>query len=296
MRSLAGKNFHFLVLAIALSALFDGACARLGDSKESDGEPTGTITTPLPPTQLPDSVHLAFGNPSRATTEATDRDNVLVVGRGSVFSFNNSRGTVNWVSWKTTKADLGRSIPRPDFQPDPRLPNGLKRIQYYHYSGSAYNRGHLVPSADRFANTELNEETFMMTNIVPQTGALNQYPWRNLESYARSLAWKGRDVYQIAGAYGQIEVLKNKVAVPTNCCKVIAITPRGIKIENAGRRLRIIAVDMPNIEGIERANWRDYIVSIRTIETRTGYDLFSNLPVEYQESFETTVEMQSTVH
>ena len=130
--------------------------------------------------------------------------------------------------------------------PDPRLPGNFRRIGYYDYSGSGYDRGHMVPSADRFANVKLNEETFMMTNIVPQTGALNQYTWEKLESYSRSQARRGFDVYTIAGVYGNQGVLKGKVTVPSNCWKIIAILPRGRAMGEIDQRTRIIAVDMPN--------------------------------------------------
>ncbi len=277
-----------LVLA---AAIFASACERYREPVPSTE--AGPTTQSAPSPALPASVHLAFGNPSNADQNAGNADNYLVVGESSAFSFNNSKGTVNWVSWRTTKADLGDSRPRPDFRPDMRLPNGFKRIGYYDYSGSGYDRGHMVPSADRFANAALNEETFMMTNIVPQTGALNQYPWNKLEQYARSQAWRGFDVYQIAGAYGEKGWLKNKVAVPTNCWKVIALVPRGRGVDKIDDGTRIIAVDMPNIDGIEDEPWESYATTVRAIEERTGYDLFAFLPRELQDKIETRKEIRS---
>ncbi|MEO7675042.1 MAG: DNA/RNA non-specific endonuclease [Pyrinomonadaceae bacterium] len=243
---------------------------------------------------LPPSVHLAFGNPSNATTDAANKDNFLVVGDGSAFSYNNSRGTINWISWKTTRADLGDSIPRPDFRPDPRLPANFLRIGYYDYSGNGYDRGHMVPSADRFADASLNEETFLMTNIVPQTGALNRYPWEKLESYSRSQARRGSDVYTIAGLYGNQGTLKQKVTVPTNCWKIIIFMPRGGTIESIGPRTRIIAVDMPNKDGIEYDSWEKYKTTIRSIEEKTGLDFFASMPAELQNTIETRMEIVST--
>ncbi|MEK7855659.1 MAG: DNA/RNA non-specific endonuclease, partial [Acidobacteriota bacterium] len=269
---------------------FASGCERFRDTSAIKEEHPQRQDSPSP---TPSSVHLAFGNPSNAIQDADSFDNYLVVGENSTFSYNNSRGTVNWVSWRTTKADLGDSRPRPDFRPDMRLPNGFKRIGYYDYSGSGYDRGHMVPSADRFANAALNEETFMMTNIVPQTGALNQYPWNKLEQYARSQAWRGFDAYQIAGVYGEKGWLKNKVAVPTNCWKVIALVPRGRSADQIDDRTRIIAVDMPNIDGIEDEPWESYATTVRAIEERTGYDLFAFLPRELQDKIETRKEIRS---
>jgi endonuclease G, mitochondrial len=254
---------------------------------------TRPITTPSPTPFLPPSVHLAFGNPSNATQDATNDENYLLLGEGSAFSYNNERGTINWISWKTTQSDLGNSIPRPDFRPDPRLPGNFQRIGYYDYSGSGYDRGHMVPSADRFANPKLNEETFMMTNIMPQTGALNQFPWEKLESYARSQAWRGFDVYQIAGVYGEQGILKRKIVVPTNCWKIIAFLPRGRPADRIDARTRIIAVDMPNRKDIENDAWGKYKTTIRAIEEKTGYDFFVSMPKELQNQIETRIETRS---
>lgn len=240
----------------------------------------------------PPGIHLPFGNPSNATPDAANADNYLMVGDGSAFSYNNTRGTINWVSWKTTRADLGESIPRPDFHPDPRLPDGFRRIGPYDYAGSGYDRGHMIPSADRFADGMLNEQTFM-TNIVPQTAALNQYPWQKLESYARAQARRGFAVYTIAGVYGDRGTLKGKVTVPTNCWKIIAFLPAGRSADAIDRRTRIVAVDMPNRDGIEKTKWQRYITTIRAIEEKTGLDFFASMPRDLQDRIETRRELSS---
>ncbi len=258
------------------------------------GEDSNTIPQPeTSPPILPPSVHLAFGNPSNAVMDAGSSENYLVVGEGSAFSYNNSRGTINWISWKTTRADLGDSIPRPNFRPDPRLPAHFRRIGYYDYSGSGYDRGHMVPSADRFANTKLNEETFLMTNIIPQTSALNQFQWEKLESYSRSQARRGFDVYTIAGVYGKKGVLKSKVVVPTNCWKIIVMLPSSLSIDKISQRTRVIAVDIPNIEGIENDRWENYKTTIRDIEKKTGYDFFASMQRDLQNTLETRMEMSN---
>ena len=268
------------------------SCERIHEKFEQRNEQANVQPNLTPTPHLPPSVHLAFGNPSNASDDA---DDFLIVGNGSAFSYNDSRGSANWVSWRTTRTDLGKSIPRPDFRPDPRLPNNFRKIGYYDYSGSGYDRGHLVPSADRFADAKLNEETFMMTNIVPQTGALNQYPWEKLESYVRSEVRKrsGFDAYQIAGVYGEQNLLKNKVVIPTNCWKIVVLFPRGRSIDSIDNRTRIIAVDMPNVDGIENETWERYKVTIRAIEEKTGFDFFASLPQELQDTIETRVEIKN---
>lgn len=270
---------RFLLICLLIAAAF--GCGRIDEQRpESNG------TQPQRPR---DSVQLFFGNPSSANE--ADANNYLIIGEGSTISYNNARGTPNWVSWRTTRQDLGASRQRPDFRPDPRLPGWFARIGYYDYSGSGYDRGHMVPSADRFGTERLNEETFYLTNIVPQTSALNQHPWEKLESHARGQARRGFDVYQIAGVYGLKEMLKGKVAAPTNCWKIIAVVPSGR--DEIDERTRLIAVDMPNEDGIEQGGWERFRTSIRAIEDKTGYDFFGFLPKEIQDRIEMRIEVRS---
>ncbi len=235
--------------------------------------------------------HLPFGMPSDAGN--SDENDYLIVHKGFTLSYNNSRGTMNWIAWWTRQADLGERRERSLFEEDTSLPSGFRRIKYYDYSGSGYDRGHMVPAADRFADEGLTEETFLMTNIVPQTGDLNQFPWNKLESYSRALVRQGNEVYTIAGAYGEKGRLRGRVAVPTNCWKVIVAFPRLQPKNLITPNTRIIAVDMPNIDGLEAHRWEEYRTTVRAIEERTGLDLFSNLPRDLQETIETKHVLQN---
>lgn len=68
------------------------------------------------------SQHLLFGNPSDATTDPRMADNYLLTGRDYALSYNKTRGTANWVSWKLSKATLGAAERQDDFRADDRLP------------------------------------------------------------------------------------------------------------------------------------------------------------------------------
>lgn len=236
------------------------------------------------------SPHLPFGNPSAATADPANENDFLIVGDGSVISYNNARGTANWVAWRTTRDDLGDSLPRPDFRGDPRLPRWFRRIGPSDYSGSGYDRGHLVPSADRFGDPRLNAETFAMTNIVPQSASLNQYPWNDFEQFVRAQVRKGFDAYQIAGVYGEKERIRGKITAPTNCWKVVVLLRRGSDPSAVDSRARVVAVDMPNADGLERGRWPRFRTNAAAIEQRTGLDLFSSLPADLQRELATRQE------
>ncbi|HXF43334.1 MAG TPA: DNA/RNA non-specific endonuclease, partial [Pyrinomonadaceae bacterium] len=153
--------------------------------------------------------------------------------------------------------------------------------------------GHLVPSADRFADKNANLETFYMTNIVPQRPALNQFVWEDLESYIRRQVRRGMDAYQIAGVYGEQGRLKNKVTVPTNCWKIVVLMPKGLEPDPSDPRARIIAVDIPNQNGIEKNDWRMYATTIRFIESKTGLDFFRDWDRVSQDRIESKIEIEN---
>lgn len=231
-------------------------------------------------------IHLALGNPSGATADVSNYDNYLMVNEEFALSYNRSRSTANWVAWRITKADMS-DLPRDDsYRPDDRLPNGWTRILPGDYSRSGYTRGHLCPSADRDKNSESMASTFLMTNMVPQTYDLNAGPWADLEGYLRGLAYRGNDVYVIAGVYGEIGKIKRKMTIPANNWKIAVILPAGSNIRLINEKTRVIAVDMPNISGIKNRKWETFQVSVREIERKTGYDFLSAISNELQEKLE----------
>src|SRR3954447_10766212 len=74
-----------------------------------------------------DYPHLKMGNPSGAKDDAKDRDNFLMKKKFFALSYNDSKGTPNWVSWRVVKEDLG-DAPRKEFHPDLTLPAGFHRV------------------------------------------------------------------------------------------------------------------------------------------------------------------------
>ncbi|MEO8650584.1 MAG: DNA/RNA non-specific endonuclease [Acidobacteriota bacterium] len=277
----------YLLPTVLLAAFFAASCSSFYSSDNHADEVRPENSAPagvLPAERLP------FGNPSSAKANPSDPDNYLVVKSTFILSYNDRRGTANWVAWQTTKADLGERLARGDFQPDASLPSNFRRITPNDYSGSGYDRGHLVPSADRFADGAVNAETFQMSNIVPQARSLNQFPWEKLESYSRSLVRRGFTLFTYAGVYGDLGTSRNKVVIPARCWKVIVVLPPGKTAADIGPETRIIAVDMPNVDSLRRRSWREFRTSVRSIEQATGYDLLSTLSAALQEKLETSVD------
>ncbi len=231
-------------------------------------------------------IHLALGNPSGATSDVANSSNYLMINDEFALSYNRSRSSANWVSWRITKSDMSDLQRDDSYRPDDRLPNGWTRITPGDYSRSGYTRGHLCPSADRDKTKESMASTFLMTNMVPQTYDLNAGPWLDLEGYLRNLALRGNDVYVFAGVYGIKSKIKKKLAVATNNWKIAIVVKAGSSVDNIDVSSKVIAVDMPNISGIKEIRWEKYETTVRKIETRTGYNFFSNLEQNLQDKLE----------
>jgi endonuclease G len=251
-------------------------------------------TAPSRETSADGDVNLLLGNPSDATADTANADNYLVERSQFVLSYNRTKGGPNWVSWHVQRSDLGSVERTNSFMPDPLLSEEWQ-IRPSDYAGSGYDRGHMCPSGDRTRSKKDNEATFVMSNMLPQAGDLNRHVWEELEAYCRDRVLKdGDELYIIAGGRGKQEpIAQGKVTVPDDCWKVIVVLPEG---EDDLRRIdkdtRVIAVDMPNKEGIINDPWDKYLTTVRAIEEKAGtpshsLNLLSNLNEEIQAVLET---------
>jgi endonuclease G len=246
-------------------------------------------------TQAPtsSSEHLTMGNPSNATADVNQPTNYLMEKPQYVLAYNRDRGTPVWTSWHLDSTWLGSAPRQNDFRNDTTLPAGWYQVQGTDYSGSGYDRGHMTPSADRTSTVANNSATFLMTNMIPQLPSNNQGPWADLEGYCRTLVGAGNELYIISGGSGsQGTIASGHVNVPSQTWKVIIVLPVGTDdVNRVTASTRTIAVIMPN-SGTINTDWRTYRVSVDQVEALTGFDFFSNVPVNIQSSIESTVDNQ----
>ncbi|XHR82450.1 MAG: DNA/RNA non-specific endonuclease [Gloeotrichia echinulata GP01] len=246
---------------------------------------------PVVPTRTSTSIHLLLGNPSNATENTDNLDNYLVKKPQYALSYNNSKGTPNWVSWQLNQSWLGEVERQNDFRPDSSLPESFVRITPSIYSRSGYDKGHLAPSADRTKTKEDNAATFLMSNMMPQTPDNNRNTWANLEEYSRDLVREGKELYIIAGPAGSLdEPLKDKVTIPESTWKIVVVLDRlNSRLKGITANTRVIAVNVPNEEVVDN-DWRNYTVSVDELEELTGYDFLSNVSPNIQEVIESRVD------
>jgi len=249
------------------------------------------------------SVHLTMGNPSNAIDDVNVPNNYLMVKPTYALSYNRGLGRPNWVSWHLDSSWYG-SLARVDtFRPDPKVPADWYRVQAFDFSLTGFDRGHMTPNADRDNQNRIpiNQETYLMSNMVAQSPDNNQGPWANLENYLRSQTDAGSEIYIVSGPAGvggtgsnggvTTTVANGHVTVPSSTWKVALVLPKldGDDIARVTAATRTIAVIMPNVQGIRTVDWQTYLTSVDAVESLTGYDLFSNIPEAIQNAIEAGV-------
>ena len=247
----------------------------------------------------PPSVHLTMGNPSGAIASISEPNNYLMEKPEYVLSYNRDLGRPNWVSWHLSDEWVGTLQRVDSFRPDPAVPPDWYRVQSFDFSGSGFDRGHMVPNADRDKETSIpiNQATFLMSNMVAQAPDNNQGPWALFENYLRSLL-PADEIYLVAGGAGAGGVGSNggvtmtladgHVTVPAWTWKVALVIPKdsGDDISRVSCSTRTIAVITPNTQGIRDDPWENFLTNVDTVEALTGYNLFSNLPEPIQRCVE----------
>ena len=237
---------------------------------------------------------IRYGNPSNAN--AQDLNNYLLEKPGYVLSYNCKTGIANWASWQLNRSWLGNVDRSDDFRSDHDLPDNCYVARPSDYTRSGYDKGHLAPSGDRTKRKSDNSETFLMSNMIPQSPANNREVWRELEEYSRYLVSKGKELYIVSGGEGTEKLLlathksekkTNKITVPKYTWKAILV------LDKLGRIEDTIAVMIPNSEKVAQTDWTDYLISIDELEKKTGYNFFNRLKPEIQKEVESQVYKKS---
>lgn len=303
-------KYGFVALLLGLPAVVVGACRAdrwLDDVAPPRTETTGktkprrTADPESPqvspkgptPTKADASIHLALGVP----TDDTPDDEYLMRKPQYALSYNSVRNVANWVSWEMNEGWFG-SVPRHKgkFIEDKELPDGFRRANHDDYTGSGYDRGHMVRSEERTRSEEDNRATFLMTNILPQYHDLNAGPWLRLEEHCEKLSRReGHQLFVMAGGVfppGKrvSDTIGKGVAVPKTFFKIVVILDGGQGLKDVKASTPVIAVLMPNETGIIDQGWEKYRTSVDEVEKRTGYEFLSAV----SESIQRTIEAKTS--
>lgn len=241
----------------------------------------------------------AYGNNTEFGTPVdADASNDFLIRRPqSTVSYNRVNGGPNWVSYNLDAGQFGAEDRCNCFTNDPAvIAAGFPVIKTSDYTNGGFDRGHMMRSADRTLTNGENAATFYLSNVVPQTADLNQGVWATHEIFVADLARvSNKELYIITGPAftGPARFIKDegKIRIPDFTWKIVVAMDRGkgvadVRTWDDVAALQVIAVTMPNIAGIRNANWRDYQVSVDSLEALTGYDFLSALPDNFEAAIE----------
>lgn len=246
-------------------------CVKLGQdlgSKELDTTSPNTVAT-----------HSDYGNLLDVVTSSGEKEQTIHY-KGMDISFNPEKHIPNWVAWELTADETQGDIKRTNkFASDPNVA-GCGETWDYAYSG--YDRGHMAPAGDMKWDREAMDETFLLTNICPQSKALNTGSWRTLEEKCRQWARRDSILYIVCGPVPSDEPIEyigeTRIWVPQAYYKVI-LSPYSTPARGIG-------FIMPNRKF--SGGMQVCAVSIDSVESLTGHDFFHTLP----DSLENILEKQ----
>lgn len=243
---------------------------------------TDTVTKPYSLTTSFHNEHILFGYPST--------DCQILNRTGYVACYDTKTKVADWTSYHLTDQYLQVNVKRTnDFRPDPDVPAG-RRSELRDYSGSGYDRGHLVPAADMRRSVRTMSESFILTNMAPQTPRLNRGIWNNLEGKVRALTLKKRNAYIMTGplyldANGNktstVSTLgEDQVAIPTHFYKIIIDGDPSTPEE-----LETVAFIIPNVVN-PPDDLSKYVTSIAEVERLSGLNFLNKLDAATQNRLE----------
>lgn len=171
------------------------------------------------------------------------------------------------------------------------------------FYGSGYDHGHICPSADRLNDSEMNKQTFYLTNMQPQLSIFNGSNttngtgvWLTMENAIRTLARKNNgnwcDTLYICKG-GTIGTEGGTISASD---QVMQVTNKGLIVPNYFFCALLMVKDgsyysialLFKHENNTDTHLKNYAISIDELEAKTGIDFFCNLPDKLEAGTEKT--------
>ena len=207
-----------------------------------------------------------------------------------------SKKSQRWSCFQWHNANSGGGTSRyygdPQYPADPDLPSASgwtpSNDPYYR---SGYDHGHIVASADRLCSSNMNYQTFFLTNMQPQKNKFNAGIWSKMENHIRT--WNRssfRDTLFVCKG-GTID----------NANQILTTTGKGLLVprffymallckknsDKTNGGYKAIAFWVEHIdEDRSTDNLKNYLISIDELEQLTGIDFFCNLPDDIENVIE----------
>ena len=194
--------------------------------------------------------------------------------------FNTTYKLPAWTFYSLTKEHLAlANLDRKgSFVKDPLL--NAEQAKSADYSGSGFDKGHLVPCEDMSFSGKAMHETFYYSNCVPQTIELNRGLWKVLEDLSRHWGKEYGEVIIISGPVFEINQKKlgeGEIPIPNSFYKII--------LRHESQTYKALSFILPNTTApIHEV--KNYVCSVDSIEKITSLNFFSELPDHLEVQFE----------
>jgi DNA/RNA endonuclease G (NUC1) len=196
------------------------------------------------------------------------------------FSYNEPCLVADWVAYPLYADFAKNRVDRSNsnWEKDPFISKqaNVSSGGSYEFSTKGYDRGHQIPSADRAGGAMTNQHTFYCSNVTPQLHDFNGGVWEKLESAVRDWSASSDTLYVVTGciADNTCETVNDHdgqaVAVPKAYYKALLRLKGGSYIA-AGFYLK---------HENTTKEYKEFAMSVKDLETKTGITFFVNLPTD----------------
>ena len=166
-----------------------------------------------------------------------------------------------------------------NFRSDFRIPE-MFRADLVDYTGSGFDRGHLVASANKIETELQNSETFLLSNMSPQQDKFNRGIWKKLESEVRRLDQKKKylETYVICGPIFYFDKAVESIGTDDSNDVSIPIPNayfKSVLAENNRGKLHMWSFVMPNKASNQSLD--TFLVPTTLVEKLAGIKLWERL-------------------
>ena len=215
----------------------------------------------------------------------------VLVNDGYVSGYDAGIQDPRWVETRFFAVSNPASAARPEeFSTDERI-EPEHQVDTHYWTRSGYDRGHMAPNwgVSICYGRQAQVESFLLTNVIPQSPALNRGLWETLEKIiSNDYAERFGQVWVICGPIfgSNLGTLKDgKVLIPDACYKIV------LRVDQNGSP-HCLAFEMPQDlpMGHQQRDLLQYLTTIAKIEQDTGIGFFPELPAELRTVVENDVE------
>jgi endonuclease G len=281
-----------VLVAIALLVIVGGVLHEQGSREHRDhrAEPqyqsTERAPSPPPAPSVPTTAGtlIKYGDP--VPHKLVGPYHVLI-NQGYVSGYDAGIQAPRWVETRFFAVSNPSSAGRPsEFSTDERIEPEYQ-VNTHYWTATGYDRGHMAPNwgVSICYGRDAQVETFLLTNVVPQSPALNRGLWETLEKIiSNDYAERFGQVWVICGPiFGPDPgTLKDgKVLIPESCYKIV------LRVDQDGSPHALAFVmpqDLPM--GHQQRDLLQYVTTISKVEVDTGISFFPALPSAKRASLE----------